>query len=77
MKGIKSAFLLLTAFLTCPCHLPFLLPALAALLAGTVVGAFIAENIGWLIALATLYFVGVVTYFLRGQGEKPLFEGHE
>jgi len=66
MKGIKTAFLLFTGFLTCPCHLPFLLPALAALLAGTAIGAFIAENTGLLIAVATIYFFGVVVYFLSG-----------
>lgn len=61
-------FLLVTGFLTCPCHLPFLLPALAALLAGTAVGAFIAENTGLLIALSTVYFLGVVIYFLLAKG---------
>jgi len=65
-RGIKNAFLLFTGSLTCPCHLPFVLPALAGLLAGTAVGAFIANNTGFLIALATVYFVGVVIYFLRG-----------
>ena len=64
-RGIKRAFLLITGFLTCPCHLPFVLPALAALLAGTALGAFIADNTVLLIALATVYFVGVVIYFLR------------
>jgi len=65
IKGVKGAFLLFTGFLTCPCHLPFVLPALAGLLAGTATGAFIAKNTGLLIALATAYFVGVVVYFLR------------
>lgn len=73
---MKRVFLLVTGFLTCPCHLPFLLPALAALLAGTAVGAFISENTGLLIALATVYFVGVVIYFLSGKrrerSSKPL-----
>ena len=64
---MKKAFLLFTGFLTCPCHLPFVLPALAAGLAGTAVGAFIANNTGLLIALATVYFVGVVVYFLSGK----------
>lgn len=60
-KGIKDVFLLITGFITCPCHLPFVLPALA----GTALGAFIADNKGLLIALATIYFVGVIIYFLR------------
>ena len=66
MEGVKKAFLIVTGFITCPCHLPFVLPALAAGLAGTAVGAFIANNTGLLIALATVYFIGVVVYFLRG-----------
>lgn len=64
-NGIKRTFLLVTGFFTCPCHLPFLLPALAAGLAGTALSTFISENIGLLIALATVYFIGVVVYFLR------------
>jgi len=76
MEGVKKAFLIVTGFITCPCHLPFVLPALAALLAGTAAGAFIAENKGLLIALATVYFLGVVFYFLSGKrrerSSKPL-----
>lgn len=68
IKGAKEGFLLVTGFLTCPCHLPFLLPALAGLLVGTAVGAFISENTGLLIAVATIYFFGVVLYFLSGRG---------
>ncbi len=66
-RGIKNVFLLITGFLTCPCHLPFVLPALAGLFAGTAIGAFIAEKTELLIALATIYFIGVVLYFLRGK----------
>ena len=75
-KKIKNVFLLVSGFITCPCHLPFVLPGLAALLAGTAVGAFIASNTGLLIALATVYFAGVVIYFLSGKrrerSSKPL-----
>lgn len=63
--AIKRAFLLVTGFLTCPCHLPLVLPALAAGLAGTALGTFISQNTGLLIALATVYFIGVVVYFHR------------
>ena len=62
---MRRAFLLVTGVLTCPCHLPFVLPALAAGLAGTALATFISENTGLLIALATVYFIGVVVYFLR------------
>jgi len=74
---MKRAFLLFTGFLTCPCHLPFVLPALAAGLAGTALGAFIAENTGLLIALATVYFVGVVIYFLHGRATGGTERGSE
>ena len=74
IKRLKSFFLLLTGVLTCPCHLPFLLPALAGLLAGTAVGAFIDTHTGLLTALATIYFVGIVVYFLsrdkRGESQR-------
>ena len=70
-KRIKRAFLLFTGIVACPCHLPLVLPALATFLAGTAIGAFIGENTGVLIALATAYFVGVVIYFLR------IYRSHE
>jgi uncharacterized membrane protein len=63
-EGRKNLFLAATAALACPCHLPFLLPALAGFVGGAA-GAFIGENTGLLIALATGYFVGVAAYFLR------------
>ena len=53
IKGVREAFLLVTGFITCPCHLPFVLPGLATLLAGTAVGAFIGDNTSLLIALVT------------------------
>jgi len=65
MKGAKDIFLAITGFLFCPCHLPFVLPALAAGMAGTAWGTFIAEHTLLIIVLATIYFVGVVAYFLR------------
>lgn len=45
--------------------LPFLLPVLAAGLAGTALGTFISDNTGLLIVLAIACFVAVVFYFLR------------
>lgn len=69
-KRAKNIFLAISGFLTCPCHLPFVLPALAAGLAGTALGAFIAKNTLLIIVGATIYFVGVVVYFLRGINKK-------
>jgi hypothetical protein len=73
-RVIKNIFLILTGLLTVPCHLPLLLPALAAFLAGTTVGAFINTHSGLLTALATVYFVAIITYFLspdtRGEGRR-------
>ena len=63
----KTFSSLLPAFLPVPAIFPFVLPALAGLLAGTALGAFIAEKTGLIIALATIYFIGVVLYFLRGR----------
>ncbi len=46
-----------TAFLACPCHLPFTLPLLIVLLSGTAWGAFISENTYLIYGAATAYFV--------------------
>lgn len=70
LGGMKKALLLFTGLLACPCHLPFVLPALAGLFAGTAVGAFIERNRGLLIAAATACFVGVLLYFFRRAGSR-------
>ncbi len=46
-----------TALVACPCHLPLTLPLLLAVLSGTALGPFLADNPG-------LVFLGAGVYFL-------------
>jgi hypothetical protein len=62
---LKDGLLLVSAVVLCPCHLPFVLPALAGLLAGTGAGAFISANTGVLIGGATAGFVAIAYFSLR------------
>jgi len=62
---VKRAVLVISGIISCPCHLPLVLPLLAVALAGTTVGTFI-QNYMWGIGIAaTLYFVFVVLYALK------------
>lgn len=60
MKKVVGYVLTATAFVACPCHLVFLLPLALGLLGGTALGAALAANTGWVIAAATVYFVGAL-----------------
>ena len=63
--SVKRGLLIVSGLITCPCHLPLVLPLLGAALAGTTVGTFI-QNYMWGIGIAaTLYFILVVLYALK------------
>jgi hypothetical protein len=55
-KGLVAG---LVAFVACPCHLPLTLPIAAALMTGTVAGA-------WLVANTVIVYVFSTTLFLVG-----------
>ncbi len=52
--------LLVTGFLACPCHLVFTLPLVLALLGGTALGSFLAENTALVTGLLAAYFIGAL-----------------
>lgn len=56
-KKIGGYTLAVTAFVACPCHLPFTLPLLVVLLSGTSWGIFIARNTSLVYGLTGSYFV--------------------
>lgn len=65
MNSVKRAVLVTSGIISCPCHLPLVLPLLAVALAGTTVGTFVQDHM-WGIGIAvTLYFVFVVLYALK------------
>ena len=59
--GAGGYLLLITAALTCPCHLPILL----ALTAGTVIGAVLSRHLLLTALLLTMYFVGALYFGLK------------
>ncbi len=72
MKSISGYLLVATAFLACPCHLVLLLPPALGLLGGTALGAALGANAGWVIAGATVYFLGALAsglYLLNRRAE--------
>ncbi len=76
LKKVGAYALMGTAFLACPCHLAFLLPAALGLLGGTALGTALGANTGWVIAAATVYFVAAIAgglYLLNRRAR----EGHE
>ena len=71
---MKRGLLIVSGLITCPCHLPLVLPLLGAALAGTTVGTFI-QNYMWGIGIAaTLYFILVVLYALKKWSRNTQFD---
>ena len=62
---MKRAVLVISGIISCPCHLPLVLPLLAVALAGTTVGTFIQNHMWGIGIAATLYFVFVGLYALK------------
>lgn len=63
-RGVRGYLALGGALLVCPCHLPIL----AAVLAGTGVGAFIAGNQSVLFPILGVAFAGLLVLGLRALG---------
>jgi mercuric ion transport protein len=52
-RSLKGWVLLVTGFLTCPCHLPLF----AAIFAGTALGGFLSEYFAFILPVTVLYFI--------------------
>lgn len=71
MKRLGGYLALATAFVACPCHLPFTLALAAAVLGGTAVGSFLVDNAGLVAAVLIVYFIGALVLgfrLLRNEG---------
>ncbi len=62
---LKGWFAGITAFVTCPCHLPLTLPLLIDPMSGTALGAWLARNTILIYALATAYFLAALPLAIR------------
>ncbi len=69
MRNLKGYFLIGSALVACPCHLPITLPFLTALFAGTALGAFLLDNVWLIVAISAAYFVGALVLGLRNLGQ--------
>lgn len=64
-RNMRGIFFLVTGFIACPCHLVVTLPILLTLTAGTAVGAFLANNVWLIAAMASVYFIAAMGLGLR------------
>ena len=55
---IKGYVAGMVAFVACPCHLPFTLPLVISLTAGTAISAWLGQNVIAIYAVATILFLG-------------------
>ncbi len=74
MNSVKRGLLIVSGLITCPCHLPLVLPLLGAALAGTAMGTFIQNHLWGIGIAATLYFVFVVLYALKKWSRNTQFD---
>lgn len=66
-RSWRQRFYLLTAALTCPCHLPIFV----LIFGGTSMGAVLQHNIGWALLGLTAVFVFALAQGLRTPGGRP------
>ncbi len=71
---MKRGLLIVSGLITCPCHLPLVLPLLGVALAGTAVGTFIQNHLWGIGIAATLYFIFVVLYLLKKWSRNTQFD---
>ena len=55
-QKIRGGLMIAFSVVTCPCHLPVVLPLLAALLSGTPAAILIAKYTGWVYGVMTVLF---------------------
>lgn len=55
-KKIRGGLIIVFSAITCPCHLPVVLPLLATLLAGTSAAILITKYTGWVYGVMTVLF---------------------
>ena len=55
-QKIRGGLMIAFAVITCPCHLPIVVPLLAALFAGTPAAILIAKYTGWVYGVTTALF---------------------
>lgn len=55
-QKVRSSVMFIVSLVTCPCHLPIILPLALAFLAGTPAAVWITQHVGWVYGGMTLLF---------------------
>ena len=55
-QKFRGGLMVVFSLITCPCHLPIVLPLLATLFAGTPAAILIAKYTGWVYGVMTVLF---------------------
>lgn len=56
-QKIRSAVMYVVAFVSCPCHLPLIMPLILVLLAGTPAAVWITQHTGWVYGIMAGVFL--------------------
>lgn len=56
-QKIRSGVMFIISVITCPCHLPIVLPLALVLLAGTPTAVWISQHISWIFGAMTFVFL--------------------
>ncbi len=64
-QKVRSSVMFIVSLVTCPCHLPIVLPLALVLLAGTPLAVWITQNTGWVYGGMTLLFFVSLALGLR------------
>jgi len=68
-QKMRSGVMFVLSAITCPCHLPIVLPLALALLAGTPAAVWITQNVGWVYGGMTLLFLVSLALGFRWMGQ--------
>jgi hypothetical protein len=62
------------AVITCPCHLPLVLPIILGVLAGTPIAVWITQHVGWVYGGMAIVFLVSLLLTLRWMGSPTATE---
>ena len=62
---IRSGVMFVISAITCPCHIPLVLPTVLASLAGTPAAVWVTQNVGWVYGGMTVLFLFSLVLGLR------------
>lgn len=71
---IRSGMMGALAVISCPCHLPLVLPIVLSILAGTPISIWITQHVGWVYGGMAIVFLVSLLLTLRWMGKPTATE---